>query len=168
MNADTAADIWTSLPVPAFVIDLANQILAVNPAAEVFLNLAQKSLIGREIDQCLQVDIDLHPNLSRARLDQSVLFHHDVTIDRVAGGIALCDVQLAPMSDAAKSILVLLHPRQIKGQLGRALQVKSSAKTAIGLADMLAHEIKNPLAGINGAAQLLAMGLNREDREMTD
>ena len=41
-------------------------------------------------------------------------------------------------------------------------------KSAIGMAEMLAHEIKNPLAGISGAAQLLSMGLPPEDREMTD
>ncbi|WP_439155867.1 two-component system sensor histidine kinase NtrB, partial [Yoonia sp.] len=43
-----------------------------------------------------------------------------------------------------------------------------AAKSAIGMAEMLAHEIKNPLAGITGAAQLLSMGLSPEDQEMTD
>ncbi|MGR3291810.1 MAG: two-component system sensor histidine kinase NtrB, partial [Paracoccaceae bacterium] len=45
---------------------------------------------------------------------------------------------------------------------------KSSARSAIGMAEMLAHEIKNPLAGITGAAQLLAMNLSPQEQEMTD
>jgi two-component system nitrogen regulation sensor histidine kinase GlnL len=48
------------------------------------------------------------------------------------------------------------------------LSISAAAKSAIGMAEMLAHEIKNPLAGISGAAQLLAMGLSPEDRELTD
>jgi two-component system nitrogen regulation sensor histidine kinase GlnL len=48
------------------------------------------------------------------------------------------------------------------------MNVTSAAKSAIGMAEMLAHEIKNPLAGISGAAQLLSMGLGAEDRELTD
>ncbi|MEM8536993.1 MAG: ATP-binding protein, partial [Pseudomonadota bacterium] len=46
--------------------------------------------------------------------------------------------------------------------------VKSAAKSAIGMAEMLAHEIKNPLAGITGAAQLLSMNLSGDDLELTD
>jgi two-component system nitrogen regulation sensor histidine kinase GlnL len=46
--------------------------------------------------------------------------------------------------------------------------VKAAAKSAIGMAEMMAHEIKNPLAGITGAAQLLSMGLSAQDRELTD
>ncbi|KKK61418.1 hypothetical protein LCGC14_3014540, partial [marine sediment metagenome] len=52
--------------------------------------------------------------------------------------------------------------------LGRSGAVKSSARSAIGMAEMLAHEIKNPLAGITGAAQLLSMGLEAQDQELTD
>ena len=52
-----------------------------------------------------------------------------------------------------------MEPRHIADRLGRAQAVKSSARSAIGMAEMLAHEIKNPLAGITGAAQLLSMNL---------
>jgi two-component system, NtrC family, nitrogen regulation sensor histidine kinase GlnL len=168
MTGPAFEDIWVALPIPAFVVDKANRLSSVNPAAEVFLNNAQKTMSGKEIAQVMKVDIALDPNLDRARADQSVLFHHDVSINLSAGEVALCDIQMAPLSDADGAMVVLLHPRQIKGRLGRALQVNSSAKTAIGLADMLAHEIKNPLAGITGAAQLLAMGLGKQDQEMTD
>jgi two-component system, NtrC family, nitrogen regulation sensor histidine kinase GlnL len=65
-------------------------------------------------------------------------------------------------------VLLLISPREIADRLGRAMHVTSAAKSAIGMAEMLAHEIKNPLAGISGAAQLLAMGLEPQDLELTD
>ncbi len=67
-----------------------------------------------------------------------------------------------------ETLLLLITPREIGGRLGRTQGVKAAAKSAIGMAEMLAHEIKNPLAGIAGAAQLLSMGLGRADRELTD
>ncbi|MGL6209172.1 MAG: two-component system sensor histidine kinase NtrB, partial [Paracoccaceae bacterium] len=65
-------------------------------------------------------------------------------------------------------VMLLISPRDIADRMGRAMQVKSAAKSAIGMAEMLAHEIKNPLAGISGAAQLISMNASAEDRELTD
>jgi two-component system, NtrC family, nitrogen regulation sensor histidine kinase GlnL len=162
------AHIWLALPMPALLVGDENRLEALNPAAEVFLNAGEKTLAGRTFGRCLKTDVDLTSDLDRARFNQSQVFHHDINISRGDGEQALCDIQIAPLSDGRDTMLVLLHPRQIKGRLGRALQVENAAKTAIGLADMLAHEIKNPLAGITGAAQLLAMGLGKQDQEMTD
>jgi len=72
------------------------------------------------------------------------------------------------VNTAPGMVLLLMEPRQLADRLGRSHSVKSSARSAIGMADMLAHEIKNPLAGITGAAQLLSMNLGSEDQEMTD
>jgi two-component system, NtrC family, nitrogen regulation sensor histidine kinase GlnL len=167
MGSDPS-NIWLALPMPALLVGVGNRLEALNPAAEVFLNAAEKTLAGRVIDRCLKTDVDMARDLDRARLNQSVLFHHDINISRGDGEQALCDIQIAPLSEGSATMLVLLHTRQIKGRLGRALKIENSAKTAIGLADMLAHEIKNPLAGITGAAQLLAMELGKQDQELTD
>ncbi|MCB1367493.1 MAG: PAS domain-containing protein [Rhodobacteraceae bacterium] len=163
-----ADQIWQALPVPAFLVDAENLVAALNPAAETFLKLPQKAVVGRGLPDKLGFDIDLDGNLNRARAGQAVLFHRDAMVTRPGDAALNCDVQIAPLGDGAGLMLVLLQPRGIVGQLGKALQARSAAKTAIGMADMLAHEIKNPLAGIAGAAQLLAMGLKREDQEMTD
>ena len=53
--------------------------------------------------------------------------------------------------------MMLISPRELAGRMTRGNTVKSAAQSAIGMAEMLAHEIKNPLAGITGAAQLLSM-----------
>ncbi len=65
-------------------------------------------------------------------------------------------------------MVMLISPRELAGRMTQSHSVKSAAKSAIGMAEMLAHEIKNPLAGITGAAQLLSMNLPKEDLEFTD
>jgi two-component system, NtrC family, nitrogen regulation sensor histidine kinase GlnL len=65
-------------------------------------------------------------------------------------------------------VLLLMETRSVADRLNRAHSAKSAAKSAIGMAEMLAHEIKNPLAGITGAAQLLSMNLDGDDRDLTD
>ncbi|MDA0223310.1 MAG: ATP-binding protein [Proteobacteria bacterium] len=161
-------EIWSALPMPGVLVDAANCITAVTPAGEVFLNVASKALEGRELRSVLRLNVNLADSIARVREGRSALFHRDVQLDRDGQGIILCDLQIAPVSVDPDVMMVLLHPRQIAGKLGRAEHLKSVTKTAIGLADMLAHEIKNPLAGIVGAAQLLAMNLSAQDQEMTD
>ena len=160
--------VWSALPMPGLLIDRDNRVTDITPACEVFLNAGQKSLAGRDLASVLALDVALNDDIARVRAGRTALFHRDVRLERGTREAVLCDLQIAPMSDGSDTLMVLLHPRQIAGRLGRALHAKTVAKTAIGLADMLAHEIKNPLAGITGAAQLLAMNLPPEDQEMTD
>jgi len=65
-------------------------------------------------------------------------------------------------------MIMMITPRELAGRMTQNHTVKSAAKSAIGMAEMLAHEIKNPLAGITGAAQLLSMGLDPDELELTD
>ena len=65
-------------------------------------------------------------------------------------------------------MILIIAPHELASRLTQTQNVKSAAKSAIGMAEMLAHEIKNPLAGITGAAQLLSMSLPSEDLELTD
>ncbi len=62
---------------------------------------------------------------------------------------------------------MLLHPQGMADKMDRSLGHRSAARSVTGMAAMLAHEIRNPLAGISGAAQLLEMGLGDSDRELT-
>jgi two-component system nitrogen regulation sensor histidine kinase GlnL len=77
------------------------------------------------------------------------------------------DVQVAALDPASGSVLILIQPRSIAEQMDRSLTHRSAARSVTGMAAMLAHEIKNPLAGISGAAQLLEMTLGDGERELT-
>ena len=161
-------NLWLSLPVPGFVMDAENRIAEVNPAAENFLNASVRQLRGTPVFDAVAIDAPLDDQIDRVRTDQASLFLHNVD---VGGGNAVpvnCNIQIAPMAHMAGYVLMLVEPRMLAEKLGRSLSAKSAAKSAIGMAEMLAHEIKNPLAGIIGAAQFLSMNLTAKDQEMTD
>jgi len=161
-------EVWPALPVPAVLIGPDNLITAINPAAEAFLNAPERQALGKLARVYLRSSVDLNEAMSRVRQGALSLSYRDVSLHLRDGGSLRVDLQLAPLSSGEGTLLILIQPLQIAGQLGRALQAENAAKTAIGLADMLAHEIKNPLAGISGAAQLLSMSLGPEDIELTD
>ena len=160
--------VWASLPLPALLIGPDNRIAEVNPAGEIFLNASSRSLMGQPAFDRLAIDAPMDEALVRARLNQSPLFINDVDVTTGERAPVQCNIQVAPMHDNPEVILLIISPRDIADRLGRAMQVKSAAKSAIGMAEMLAHEIKNPLAGISGAAQLIGMNLPPEDRELAD
>ena len=159
--------LWAMLPLPALVIDAAGLIQAVNPAAETFLNTAARALQGQPVLDRLSIDAPMEDAFARARTNQSPLSINDVDVTGGARAPVQCSVHLTPLHDSP-DLLLILSPREMGDRLGRPMAGKSSVKSAIGMAEMLAHEIKNPLAGISGAAQLLSMGLPPEDQELTD
>ncbi|MCB1328164.1 MAG: PAS domain-containing protein [Maritimibacter sp.] len=159
--------LWTALPVPALVVDAEDNIVKVNSAGEFFLNASQKALAGKSVFAKLDIEANLVATLARVRKDQGPMFINNVDVGRVLHDPVECNIQLAPAGDDG-DVLVLLQPRDIAGRLNKSLGVKAAARSAIGMAEMLAHEIKNPLAGITGAAQLLSMGLDGGDLELTD
>ncbi|MDQ1848030.1 ATP-binding protein [Gemmobacter fulvus] len=160
--------IWASLPIPALLIDESGAILETNPAAELFLNASSRNLKGQPVFDRVHIDAQMDEAFARARANQSALFINDVDVTSGEKPPMQCTVQIAPMADDPHVLMLLISPREIADRLGRAGAAKTAAKSAIGMAEMLAHEIKNPLAGISGAAQLLSMGLGPEDRELTE
>ncbi len=165
-STDTA--LWNSLPIPALILDKNDLISKTNSAAESFLNASAKALHGAPVFDKVMIDAPLDRSFNRVRQDDSPLFINDVDVGSGERSPMQCNIQMAPVEGSDGEVLLLIEPRQIAGRLGRSHSVKSSANSAIGMAEMLAHEIKNPLAGITGAAQLLSMNLSPEDQEMTD
>jgi two-component system nitrogen regulation sensor histidine kinase GlnL len=166
MIDDTA--LWSSLPVPALLLDCDDTIILSNPAAESFLNLSARSLIGQRIWEKVMIDAPLEAPFARARKNRTSLFVNDVDVGSGEHPPMLCNLQFAPLQGSEDVMIVMISPREIASRVTQNHSSAKAAKSAIGMAEMLAHEIKNPLAGITGAAQLLSMGLDHDDRELTD
>ncbi len=166
MIVDTA--LWSSLPVPALLLDADDVIILSNPAAESFLNMSAKSLSGQRLWEKVMIDAPLEAPFARARKNRTSLFVNDVDVGGGERPPMLCNLQFAPLQGTEDAMIVMISPREIASRINQNHSSEKAAKSAIGMAEMLAHEIKNPLAGITGAAQLLSMGLSPEDQEMTD
>jgi len=166
MINDTA--LWFSLPVPALLLDGDDAITASNSAAETFLNLSSKALAGANLWEKVMINAPLEQAFARARRNKTSLFVNDVDVGSGMRAPMHCNVQIAPLQGTEDAMIMMISPREIASRLVQNENSSKAAKSAIGMAEMLAHEIKNPLAGITGAAQLLSMGLSAEDQEMTD
>ena len=83
------------------------------------------------------------------------------------GGDRQVDLHVAPLAERPGHIVIMLQERTIADKMDRQLTHRSAARSVIALAAMLAHEIKNPLSGIRGAAQLLEQSAPPEDRQLT-
>ncbi|MFK7870413.1 MAG: nitrogen regulation protein NR(II) [Roseobacter sp.] len=161
-------EIWASLPIPAVIIGPDDCIKDLNSAAEGFLNVSAKSLLGTPVWDQIAVNDPLETAFERARSSGTPLFVNDVDVGSGARAPMQSDLQVAPLVGSPGYMILMISPRELAGRVTQNHSVKSAAKSAIGMAEMLAHEIKNPLAGITGAAQLLSMNLNAQDLELTD
>ncbi len=162
------AALWNSLPVPALLLGPDDRITDLNPAAESFLNLSARALTGASMWDKVMIDAPLEEAFARARENRSSLFVNDVDVGSGERAPMQCNIQFAHLQGADGFMLVMISPREIASRMNQNASSTKAAKSAIGMAEMLAHEIKNPLAGITGAAQLLSMGLSGQDLELTD
>ncbi|MGJ8610751.1 MAG: two-component system sensor histidine kinase NtrB [Octadecabacter sp.] len=160
--------LWNSLPVPALLLNVDDTIADSNSAAEAFLNLSSKSLVGQSLWDKVMIDAPLEGAYARASANRSSLFINDVDVGSGERVPMQCNIQFAPLQDGGDQMLMIFEPREMATRMNKSAKSIRAARSAIGMAEMLAHEIKNPLAGITGAAQLLSMTLSKEDQEMTD
>lgn len=83
------------------------------------------------------------------------------------GADKLVDIYVAPVLTTPGSVVIVFQERSMADKIDRQLTHRAAARSVTGLASMLAHEIKNPLSGIRGAAQLLETQVSDEDRSLT-
>ncbi|WP_265500597.1 two-component system sensor histidine kinase NtrB [Paracoccus beibuensis] len=167
---------WDTLPLPALVLDHEGRVAAMNDAAEIWLNISRTSTMGRllegdEMAARLRICPSLGPLIARVGASGEALYQSGVQFeigDRAGGHQARrAAVHAAAGAESGGAVNLLIVPQDDDG-LHQSRSVRSAARSAIGMSEMLAHEIKNPLAGIRGAAQLMAMNATPEDREMAE
>ncbi|MEM9197207.1 MAG: ATP-binding protein [Pseudomonadota bacterium] len=168
MTTPSYEQLWNTLPQPALLLDNESCILDVNSAAQTFLSMGFSTLHGAPIERFVGASSAVMEILSQARQGHLSLAQYNVELYWPEHPPRVIDLHAAPVPDGNGEILLTIQPRAMAEQMDRSLTFRSAARSVAGMAQMLGHEIKNPLAGISGAAQLLAMSLPDQEQELTD
>tara|TARA_B100001057_G_scaffold279634_1_gene279993 strand:- start:141 stop:1286 length:1146 start_codon:yes stop_codon:yes gene_type:complete len=171
ISSDAAAvSILAHLPNPVFVIDDRDRFTYLNNAAEMFFHSSQVMLIGAPLATLIPADSALFSMLSRARSQQVSVADQGVEFAGPRIGMKLVNVQISPYGErglADGQLLVTIQERALAERLRGQSVFHGAARSISAMAALLAHEVKNPLAGIKGAAQLLQADLGAGDAELT-
>jgi two-component system nitrogen regulation sensor histidine kinase GlnL len=157
-----------ALPYPIFVLAPDNRIVFASAAAETFLSLSIAVLKRQTLDELLAFGSPLFPLLDQVRRSGATVNEYGVEMHSPKFLMPkLVDVHAGPFPERPGHILLMIQQRNMAQMIERQFTHRAAARTVSGMAAVLAHEIKNPLSGIRGAAQLLEPALSDEDRALT-
>ena len=160
--------ILNALPNPVLLIAPDGRIVDANIAAESFFEISTQFLRRQSLKELVPFGSPLLALIDQVRSSGSPVNEYKVDLGTPRiGGDRQVDLHVAPLTERPGHIVVMLQERTIADKMDRQLTHRSAARSVIALAAMLAHEIKNPLSGIRGAAQLLEQAASSEDRMLT-
>lgn len=160
-------DIWNALPSPMLLLGPDDRVALANSAAETFLNMSQTLMMEKGWAQLFPDDSPVRALVDEARSSRTDIAAYDLVIEFTGGRRARADVLVGRLPDTDGWLAMSFQPRAVTSLVDRQKGQQSAARSAEGVAAMLAHEIKNPLSGIRGAAQLLGEALDRDGQELT-
>src|SRR6516165_1601524 len=160
--------ILNALPNPVILIGPDGKIVDANNAAEAFFEISTQFLQRQQLKELVPFGSPLLALIEQVRAGNAPVNEYKVDLGTPRmGGDRQVDLHVAPLTERPGHIVVMLQERTIADKMDRQLTHRSAARSVIALAAMLAHEIKNPLSGIRGAAQLLEQQASSEDRMLT-
>src|SRR6185503_8307869 len=167
--ANEAADtVLNALPHPVLMVAPDGKIAEANVAAEAFFEVSMLLLRRHALRDLVPFGSPLLALVEQVRNRGSAVNEYRVDLSTPRNpGERLVDLNVAPVPERPGHVVVMLQERTIADKMDRQLTHRGAARSVIALAAMLAHEIKNPLSGIRGAAQLLEQSADDEDRSLT-
>jgi len=162
-----AGALLNALPHPVIVVDGHDDIVFLNAAGEQFLAGSLASLAGTSLQDLIPHDNPLLSLLGKVRKTGNSMTEYGIRLKTPRIGSHWVSVDAAPMGGPAGTVVVMLQAQTIAGRIDRSITHRGAARSVTALAAMLGHEVKNPLSGIRGAAQLLDGLVAPEDRELT-
>jgi two-component system nitrogen regulation sensor histidine kinase GlnL len=163
-----AGALLDALPHAVLLIDKTGQIIETNTAAETFFQASTNVLRRHPLAYFVPFGSPLLALLDQVRERGTAVSEYRVDVGTPRnGGERIVDIYAAPSPDMPAGVVVLLQERSMADKIDRQLTSRGAARSVSGLASVLAHEIKNPLSGIRGAAQLLEPSVPDDDRALT-
>jgi two-component system, NtrC family, nitrogen regulation sensor histidine kinase GlnL len=164
-----AADaVLDALPHPVIMVNSDGKIANANAAAESFFEASLPLLRRHRLRDLVPFGSPLLALIDQVLTRGAAVNEYKVDLGTPRNpGERLVDLHVAPLPERPDHVVVMLQERTIADKMDRQLTHRGAARSVTALAAMLAHEIKNPLSGIRGAAQLLEQSVADDDRSLT-
>src|SRR5438105_5912082 len=160
--------VLNALPLPVIMVAADGKIADANVAAESFFEVSVPLLRRQLLKDLVPFGSPLLALVDQVRNRGAAVNEYKVDLSTPRNpGDRLVDLNVAPVQERPGHVVVMLQERTIADKMDRQLTHRGAARSVIALAAMLAHEIKNPLSGIRGAAQLLEQSAADDDRTLT-
>ncbi|MBT4933738.1 MAG: PAS domain-containing protein [Rhodospirillaceae bacterium] len=148
------------------IIDIDNTISYVNNASEQFFQGSASHLVGLPIDTLIPADSPILSLLQQVRSSGTAVSEYGLPLETPRIGKRLVNIHASLMPENTTSVVLAIQERSIADTIDRHLTHRGAARSVSAMAAMLAHEVKNPLSGIRGAAQLLESNVMEADKEL--
>ncbi len=160
--------VLNALPHPVLTISPNGHVVDANVAAESFFECGLSMLRRTPLQEFVPFGSPLISLIEQVRGRGAAVNEYRVDLGTPRnGGERIVDIHVAPLPERTGHVVIVLQERSIADKIDRQLTHRGAARSVTALASMLAHEIKNPLSGIRGAAQLLEQSAEDEDRVLT-
>lgn len=156
-----------AVPHPLVGINAKNMIVFANPQAEQFLDMSAAMLRRQALNALLPFGSPVLALIEQVRDHGTTVSEYGIEIATPRLAPRAVDVHLSPIVDEPGGVLILFQQRSIAQKMDRQLTQRHATRSVTSMAAILAHEIKNPLAGIRGAAQLIEQNAAEGDRALT-
>lgn len=148
-------------------VDADGRILYVNNAGEQLFQSSAGNLSGQRLEHLIPADSPVFSLIHQARGAAGPVVEYHLTLASPRIGHHVVNVQASPLPEREGAVVLSMQERSLAAKIDRQLTHRGAARSVGAMAAMLAHEVKNPLAGIRGAAQLLEQSVRPEDRSLT-
>lgn len=156
------------LATGTLVLDGDDRVVYLNPAAETLLGVSGALLLGDTAAHAFERSHELLAAIRTARVQQETVIEYELDVAVNGHAPLRLGCSLTPLERPAQGVIVELRSVDPHLRIARLEQTRLQQEANRELLRNLAHEIKNPLGGIRGAAQLLEHELPRESlREYT-
>lgn len=160
--------IVNALPLPVLAIGRDYEIVHGNTAAEAFFEMSLRMMQRHKLSDFLPFGSPVMALVDDVRQRGSSVSEHRIDIGSPRLGTErIVDVFATPLGEDGENVIIMLQERTIADKMNRQLTHRGAARSITALGALLAHEIKNPLSGIRGAAQLLEQSADEDDRLLT-
>jgi len=163
-----AMAILNALPDPVLIVGEGGALEFANLAAENFFATSAEQLCSKRLFEVVPAHSPLVSLIEQVHNTGHSVFEYGVTIATPRIGDRFVTIQVSPVPEMSECVVVTIRERSIADKIDHQLIHRGAARSVTGMAAVLAHEIKNPLSGIRGAAQLLEQNAESNDRKLTE